>query len=347
VKLFLEPDGSPGQVHELTIKDQNLSKRDGFFYNENYFLIAITESGYYGYVNILVSNSGVTKYQPAISFTIVTPERERLVKDMDYDPDDLVMDDGGFDLKIKHNRFRETGSGYELDIKVGDMGMKLDYDNEVPGFVLGNGKAVFGADGEDWFYINYPAPRPKVTGHFLVNGEKVPVKGWGYADHSITVSDPTNFQKTWHNMKFHSDTHTVLISSFETPERFEKDFGHAVITDDEKVLCAFTDVRVTEHNIKVDPESEKPYPMKVTYELVGDGCDARAVVDTSNVTEKFDVLQKLEQKWYGKAVKAAINTFIAEPWYFRAVTPVTIEMDLPSGKTTVTGVAFNEIIYTE
>lgn len=347
VRLFLEDNGSPGKINGLTLADQNLHPMDGFFYNENYFFIAIDDSGYYGYVNLLISSSGLKPMQPALSFTIVTPDNRRLVRDVDFQPEDLVMEKDHFELRLKDNLFRQTVNGYELRIAHQGLGMDLVYRNRVPGLVLGNGRAEFGEKREDFFYINYPGPRPEVTGEFMVEGKKVPVKGWGYIDHSLTSTDPTGFEGVWHNMKFRSDTHTVLISSFTTPEKYEKDFGFAVVTDDEKVLCAFTDVRVTEHDVAVDPESGKPYPARVSYQLVGDNCAARATVDSSRITEKFDVLAKLDQKWYGKPVKLAINTFIAEPWYFRAVTPVEVEIDIKGEIITVRGNAFNEIIFTE
>jgi hypothetical protein len=71
------------------------------------------------------------------------------------------------------------------------------------------------------------------------------------------------------------------------------------------------------------------------------------VFDSSRPTEKFDVLAKLDQKWWGKAVKTAINTFIAKPWYFRAVEPVEVEMTIDGEKKIVKGKAFNEIIFTQ
>jgi len=346
VKLFLEDDGSAGTVHGLTVKDMNLHPSDEFMYNENYFLIAITEAGYYGYVNILVSNTGIKSFTPGFSFTIVTPEHQRLVRDVDFAPEDLVLQSDKFDLRLKGNYLREVPDGYELKISEGGLGMELRYFNQVPGFVLGNGKAVFGA-GADWFYINYPGPRPVVTGKFVIEGKEVPVSGWGYMDHSLSVTNPANFEQVWHNMKFHAQGHTVLISSFTTPEQYEKGFGLAVITDNEKVLCAFTDVRVTEGEVKVDAESGKAYPGRVTYELVSDRCHAKAVVDCSRPTEKFDVLAKLDQKWWGKAAKAAINTFIAKPWYYRAVEPVAVEMTIGGETKTVKGEAFNEVIFTQ
>jgi len=346
VVLFAEDDGGPGKVHRLSARDKGLHPHDAFLYNENYFLIAITGSGYYGYVNMLVSNSGITSGQPGISFTIVTPEGERLVRDRDFDPEDLEASDDPMSFSAGGNRLREIEGGYELKVGWDDMGMELVYKNEAPGFVLGNGKAVFGGDGGHFFYINYPGPRSEVWGRFIVRGQELPVSGWGYVDHSLSVTNPAAFEDTWHNMKFYSDTHSVIISSFTTPGDYEKDFGIAAITDGSSILCASTVVRVIEKDIEHDPDSGKSYPNTIIYQVEGPGCSARAVVDSSLVTEKFDVLQKLEQKWYGKAVKAVINTFIAEPWFYRAVTPVTVELEIEGRKITVDGQAFNEVIYT-
>lgn len=345
VALFLEENGAPGKVHALTLAHQKLHPMDGFFYNENYFFIAITEEGYYGYVNLLVSNSGIKPATPALSFTIVTPDKKRLVRDVDFAPEDLVMAVDRFELKLKGNYFRETKDGYQLLISDDGLGMELTFKNKVPGFVLGSGKSSFGS--EDWFYINYPGPRPEVTGRFTVDGRQVQVSGWGYIDHSISATNPAGFEDVWHNMKFHSDTHTVLISSFTTPEKFDGDFGFAVVTDEEKVLCTFTDVRVTEEAVAVDAESGKPYPHRIKYELVSENCRVRATMDSGKLTEKFDVLAKLDKKLWGRAAKLVINTFIAEPWYFRSVSPVEVEMTIDGKTMTVKGVAFNEVIFTE
>lgn len=346
VKLFLENDGSPGKVHPLTLRDHQLHPMRGFFYNESYFLIAITDQGYYGYVTFLVSNTGIESNQPGFSFTIVTPDLDRYVKDIDFRAADLKTERDRFELRLADNYLRQTAEGFELKIAAEDMGMELKFKNTVPGFVLGNGRAVFGDEGEHFFYINYPCPRPVVTGSFTLQGKTIPVSGWGYMDHSIFNSNPAEFQEVWHNFKFHSPTHTVLISSFTTPPAFEKNFGHAVLTDDKQVLCAFTDVRVTKEEVETDAESGKPYPARVRYELVGEDCSVRAVMDSSQITEKFDVLAKLDQRWYGRTVKKAIHAFIAKPWYFRSVAEVEVEFTVKGETRKVTGTAFNEIIFT-
>lgn len=347
VRLFREPGGGPGKVNPLTLKDQLLHPSSEFFYNENYFLIAITDAGHYGYVNILISNTGAKPGMPAVSFTIVTPDKKRLVKDLDYQPEDLKMARDKFDLRIGANSFRQTPAGY--DLKVGDqtLGMELSYVNRVPGLKVGDGRAVFGAKGEDIMYINYPGPRPDVTGKFFINGKVVPVAGWGYIDHSYTVTNPSNFEETWHNLKFRSDTHTLLISSFGAPDKFERDFALAIVTDQNRVICVSTDVKVTEEQVKKDAESGKMYPGRVRYEVRGDACTVKAVMDSSRLTEKFDVLAKLDRKAWGKAAKFVINTFIAEPWYFRSVGPVEIELTAGGQTSKIKGNAFNEIIFTQ
>lgn len=347
VKLFLEPSGQPGKLHPLVLKDEQLHPLDGFFYNENYFLIAITNEGYYGYVNLLVTNTGVKSMTPGISFTIVTPDKKRLVRDLDFAPQDLAAPRDRFELRLKNNFLRAVPGGYEIKVSADNLGLELRYQNQVPGFVLGNGRAVFGRTGEDFFYINYPAPRPVVTGKFIVNGKTVPVSGWGYMDHSLFNTNPANFERVWHNMKFHSATHTVLVSSFTTPEKYERGFSIFAVTNQKSILCVGTEVKVTEEGVTKDAASGKPYPRRVRYELIGDRCQVRANVDVSNVTEKFDVLAKLDQKLWGKAAKAAINTFIARPWYFRSVAALQLEITLEGGKITPQGTAFNEIIFTE
>jgi len=347
VRILREPDGSVGKPHPLTLKDQLLHPSEDFFYNENYFLIAITDGGHYGYVNILISNTGATPGTPAISFTIVTPDHKRLVKDIDFAPADLKMARDKFDLRLQGNYFRQTAVGY--DLKIGDqtLGMELSYKNLVPGLRVGDGRAVFGAAGKDVMYINYPGPRPEVTGKFYINGKAVPVTGWGYIDHSVTTTNPASFEETWHNIKFHSDTHTLLVSSFGAPDKFAGDFGVAIVTDNEKVICVGTDVKVTEEQVKKDAESGKMYPGRVRYDIRGDACTVRAVMDSSRVTEKFDVLAKLDQKAWGRAAKFVINTFIAQPWYFRSVGPVEIELTAGGQTQKIKGTAFNEIIFTQ
>jgi hypothetical protein len=345
VKLLLEDDGSPGKVHALTMKDQGLHPDESFFYTESYFLIAISDSGYYGYVNFLISNMGVTAKTPGVSFTVVTPERKRLARDVDYKAEDLKMAADHFELTLKDTYFKETKDGYAVKVTGDNLGLELNFTNQVPGFMLGNGKAVFGNDKKNVFYINYPGPRPVFTGKFIVEGKEVGVKGWGYIDHSVTTSNPGDYQKVWHNFKFRADSHTVLISSFTSPERFEKGFSFGVVTDANKVLCTFTDVRVKEEEVKPDAESGKDYANRVSYEAVGDQCRVKASIATGNPTEKFDVLAKLDQKWWGKAAKVAINTFMAKPWYFRAVAPVEVELELGGKTEKIKGTAFNEIIF--
>lgn len=345
VTLFAEPGGGPGKVHPLAAEDKGLHPDDGFFYMESWFMIAISETGHYGYVTFIVSNSGVEPKTPGVSFTIVTPERERLVRDVDYKPEDLKLKADPFSIVLKDTSFKETAKGYKLEVMDDGLGMELEFENEVPGFVLGDGKAVF---GDNVFYINYPGPRPTFSGKFLIGGKEVPVKGWGYIDHSVTTSNPADYQEVWHNFKFRGEERTVLISSFTTPEAYDKDFSFGVVTDGGEVLCSFTEVEVTESNIsKEEEESGKPYPGKVSYAATGEGCEVNVAMDVSSPDEKFDVLAKLDKKWWGRAAKLAINTFIAEPWYFRAVGDVEVEITLDGKTEKVPGKAFNEVIFSQ
>jgi len=65
VYVFREKDGSVGTIHNLALEDMKLHPNQSFWYTESYFFIAYLESGEIAYLNLIISNMGLKKNQPA------------------------------------------------------------------------------------------------------------------------------------------------------------------------------------------------------------------------------------------------------------------------------------------
>jgi hypothetical protein len=348
VALFQEADGSPGKIHPLTVADLNPHLMDGFWYTENWFFIAVGDDGHIAYVNLMLSNLGLKKHQPALSFTIITPDRKRHTTEAEFNPEDLQWSRDHFALRIGGNVLDGDDQTVHLKLYNNGLGLDLTFTGKMRGYQMGDGKGRFGAGGSRFYYINYPAPRPEVTGTLTVNDWKLAVHGWGYVDHCYYNANATDFEDVWHNWKFHSPEISINLSNFTTPARFDSPFNIASILDDQGVVCVTTDVTVTGKDVELMKEGGKPYPQTLVFDFrCADGTKAHAVYDGRTVVEALDVLAKLNQSAGTRTVKYLINTFIAAPFYYRAIAPVEVQFTRHGETKTIKGQAVSEVIFTK
>jgi len=348
VVLFKEADGSPGKTHPLTVADMNPHLLDVFWYTENWFFIAICDDGHLAYVNLMLSNMGLKKHQPALSFTIVTPNRKRLTTEAEFNPEEFKWSRDRFALQIGENVLEGDDRNVHLKLYNKGLGLDLTFAGKMRGYQLGDGRGRFGAGEKNFYYINYPAPRPEVTGTLTVQDRKLAVRGWGYVDHCYYNANATDFEDVWHNWKFYSPEISINLSNFFTPAKFEAPFNIASILDDQGIVCVTTDVTVTGKDVKVMKEGGKPYPQILGYDFrCADGTKAHAVYDARTVVEALDVLAKLNKTAGTRAVKYLINTFIAAPFYYRAIAPVEVQFTRNGETKLIKGEAVSEVIFTK
>jgi len=345
VYLFLEKDGSAGQIHHLTLEDMKLHPNQSFWYTESYFFIAYLDSGEIAYLNLIISNMGLKKNQPAMTLTIITPERKRLTTEKDFAPEDLKLAPDHFELKIGENLLAGTDRELSLRVSQATLALELDFKSPTPGFKLGEGTVYFGAKKDSFYSINYPAPRSRVSGSISYDGKKVQAKGWGYVDHCWYNSNTTDFEEIWHNLKLFSDQTTLILTSFTTPEKYANQLvGIAALVDDSKVLFATTDLKVSESDHDFDTAAQKKYPRRILYEFSCPGYRGRIDFNSSRVVEKMDVLEKLD-KGAAKALKWTINKFVAKPFYYRSFGPAELVLEQKSATSRIQGKASCEVIF--
>ncbi len=346
ISLFLEKDGSKGKPHNLALADLKLHYAETMWYTESYFFIAYLDSGEIAYIQLLVSNLGMKKNQPALTLTIITPDRKRLTTEKDFAPADLKVGANNFSLKIGDNLLSGDDKNQKLNVRQEKLGFELEFASPTPGFKLGDGCAWFGEKKDIYFCINYPAPRARVSGYIYYDGKKVAASGWGYADHSWYNANSTDFERTWHNLKFFSPDQNLIISSFGAPENFgSQTVAVVALVNDQQVLMATTDLTVTESSFRFDSAGQKNYPQRILYEFKHPDYSGKISFDSSRVIEKMDVLEKLDKSAASKAVKWTIQTFVAKPFYYRAFGPTELDLTAKGVPSKIPGSASCETIF--
>jgi len=346
VYTFLEKDGSKGKVHSLTLEDLKLHPAESFWYTESYFFIAYLDTGEIAYLNLLISNMGLKKNQPALTLTIITPTRQRLTAEKDFPPEDLKLSENVFSLKIGDNLLSGDDKKLKLSVRQEKLGLELEFISPTPGFKLGDGCAWFGSKKDIYFCINYPAPRARVSGQILYNDKKVSAKGWGYVDHSWYNADTAEFERTWHNFKFFSPNQNLLLTSFLTTEKYDgKRIGLAALVNDQQVLMATTNLLVTESQYEFDPVGKKNCPRRILFQFTHPEYSGKINFDSSKVVEKMDVLEKLDKTTTSRTLKWAIQTFKQKPFYYRSIGPADLELTAKSSANKIPGQASCEVIF--
>jgi len=346
VYAFLEKDGSPGKVHPLTLEDMKLHPMHSFWYTESYFFIAYLESGEIAYLNLIVSNMALKRNQPGLTLTIITPQGKRLTSERTFAPEELKLEQDRFSLQIGKNLLSGDDKKLALNVLQADLGLQLEFSSPTAGFKLGDGCAHFGEKKDILYAINYPAPRARVSGKISYGGKEIPAQGWGYVDHCWYNANTTDFEQVWHNMKFFSDDATLIVTSFNASEQYAgKLVGLAALVDDQGVILATTDLKVSEFNRDHDRVGGRNYPRRVVYEFSAPEGGGKIDFDSSKVVEKMDVLEKLDRNAATKALKWTITQFIAKPFYYRSVGPAELELKLKSKTNKLSGRASCEVIF--
>lgn len=152
-------------------------------YNESWYFYFQFDQGYRVFSTVMVTNLGPGDKRPSFNCTVVSPGGKAQLYQGRHDPEELTVTESPARLDMKTSYLAAEGSN--LRYHLAESGATIDL--TITPLVEGKTKmerSKFGADAGDFYEMQVPIARGKVSGSITVGGKKVDVTGTGYFEHS-------------------------------------------------------------------------------------------------------------------------------------------------------------------
>jgi len=181
-------DGSLGADRNPT----NFQRRDDgshIFHNEVeyyewwYFDISLTND-YHVVITYHYRNIFLKPMIPSIQIFIYKPDGKKIERFDLVAPENASASPDYCDVRMGDSWVKDTGSGYELYMKIKDVSAPLTFESQVPPWKPGRGfnyKNEAAGRVAGWVV---PVPHANVSGTLVIGDEKMSVEGAGYHDHN-------------------------------------------------------------------------------------------------------------------------------------------------------------------
>ena len=244
------------------------------FYTEEYELLAWNEAGDRIVVTFGVSNLGFGDGRAMVAVKVdrkgarsVRGETKFGSGDWSHRPDPFRMRLGPSVLSGGPGRLRAV-------VSVGEVALDLTFDNVLPPWRPGNGRALYDDSGDKYYDLTLLAPRARVTGTVTVRGRRTAFAGEGYADHRAMNVPPNVAGRRWVRFRAFDGDWTLILQELHFP----KDLGggrspYLLVGYKDRVVFQSLGYRVKFGRVGRDRDPETPYiyPHSMTVEsTVGD-----------------------------------------------------------------------------
>lgn len=305
VKIYSGPWGEVSEadlaVHPM--KDES--------YTESWFVMVQGEDD----LNIFV-HYGISNLQPLSDFdgvmetTVLHKGKVVFVKD-NLKKGDVKYAQGKLDLAVGKNTLKQQGNVYALHADQDGVKLDLTVTPQVGG--VKPSKTVF--PGNQYYELHVAAPRAQIQGTLKLEGKNIPVKGFGYFDHSVQNFPAHKMADRLYSFRGYSDQDGVNLLTFTLPEDLGGvDMPALVLMKDNKVVARSTSLKMTGAKTLSDKDNDYTYPSLWTLEAKdGDKTIKGTItlgkqVHKQNAAEDFNFFER-----------TLIKTFVANPMLYRHV----------------------------
>jgi hypothetical protein len=205
-----------GAFRAPTVAHYAVQPQEEEFYGEEFELIGWDEAGNELSMNIVISNLGFGD-NSAVVKAKWSPKGGKSAKgSKKFDEDDWSHSKRPFRIHLGANSLSGGPSKLVAVAKFGAVEMKLTFENLLPAWRPGNGRAYYGS--RDLFYdLTIMAPRAKVTGTIKAGGKTHQFDGQGYADHRVSNVAPHVAGRRWVRFRSFEGDWTFILQELHFP----------------------------------------------------------------------------------------------------------------------------------
>ncbi|HKT02376.1 MAG TPA: lipocalin-like domain-containing protein [Rugosimonospora sp.] len=309
---------------------------------EHWYFDAVLDNGYL-VVAFLQSRELVTR-KPGVEVHVYAPDgtRRTLVKrypahavstspercEVHIGPNSAVLDAAESGLPVHRLRLAEE-----------DIALDLTFRSEVPAWMPGDGKTLYG--DVEYFAWVVGAPRAAVTGTVRVGDTTMDARGRGYHDHNWGVADMKRIIDRWYWGRIYADDLTLVYASVLTTPGYGASWvTPLMLAYKDSVVLSTGQVTVTPGNPRFDATVRRPYPDSL-HLAVADQLDLR--LDVRAVVHAHDLLDDLPVA-RNRVVKPLLRAVVGRPGYFRFRSDFTLSAVVDGATQERTGTALHEMV---
>ncbi len=297
--------------------------RGSFCYEWWYFDATFT-NGYSTVVIVWPMNYGKPwRRQYTLQFSIYTPEGE-CIKHYLFPPRFLFSASlETCDLSLGRCYIRGAHPSYELFVDLEDIGARLTFEAEIPGWKPGTGEnlVLFPRRPIPRYRVMgwlVPLPRARVRGTLRVRGEEMEVEGQGYHDHNWGEVPLFHLVDNWHWGHLVSGETTIIWADITMDRSLDYDRTFMfLLAHRDRLVYESPELIIRYSDWVENPLYLHPYPGTIT---VGFGAEedldrGEFTMEVREVVETQDLLEY--QGIIPRSLHGLVHRFIAKPFYCR------------------------------
>jgi predicted secreted hydrolase len=252
-------------------------------FDNGYRLVAILHSSLYNAVD----------HKPTLDIRVTAPGKPSITAIARFKRGDFHSESTFCDIQLGDCRaFLDEPGRYHLSLRQGPVSAELVYEAIAPGWRPGTGYLFMDQESGHYFKWVVPVPQALVSGHLVLEGQKIPVMGIGYHDHN------------WGNF-FLPDAFSHWYWGRLTSKLGEKNwaaiFGDVagrgldpahvrpfLLVHDGKVLSRSPQVEVIGKEARLEPATGTSFPEQMEVTAVEEGYRAKISLCAGKVIEAVD-----------------------------------------------------------
>lgn len=220
-----------------------------------------------------------------------------------------------------------------------DIVFDLQFHNEIPSWMPGQGETRFGSTDSFGWVVG--APRAKVTGSITIDGTTILANGRGYADHNWGVGDMKKVIDRWHWGRLYVEDYSLLYATVLTRARY----GHhqirpLMLAHHDEIVLSTGEVTLTQGPSEDHSDAGRDYPTWIHLH-VPEKLDLRLTV--RNVIHAHDLLDDVPVVRL-PPFKALLHRLVGHPGYFRFDSTFELDVHTDDGTIRRTGTTLHEMV---
>ncbi len=314
VCVFEDQEGMPKNLNA------GLEKSDMVFhpmkcgsYGESWFFLAMLEDGGWIASLLATTNQGIGKFRSSVDFAYYAADGTVRSVHKQYKRRHLKASEDSFSVKIGENYAGGEFPNYKLVINEEELQAELTYTCLTREWKPGDGFLYFGEDKEQFWKFVAPGPRAKVTGHLVIDGKRIDLKGLGHHDHTYSNIRKTSYTKVQYVFRMFTEEFTLSLMKIVLQDGYDRDSADMLmLAQNDRIIFTTTELSYLPSRYKHDKDTGYRIPYEFKLKASGEGYSIEGKVEIERMLGKYDVLAQI-----GKFQKAVVKTFVAKPFLYR------------------------------
>lgn len=285
----------------------------------------------------LVEYNGPLK--PGLEFTLTRSDGSRLPSRRLYPADQFRAAQDRCDVKLGPSWACGDLHRYEVHAENDSMAADLVFTGEVPAWRSGNGKTYYDDSYERYSGWMPAIPFGYVEGTLTYDGQTRRVRGTGYHDHNWGNIGLNEILSHWYWGRAHVGDFSTIFVEMNGPKAYGRyRYPVFMLAKGDRILIGDGAPLRLDIGDVVPHASGRSFPRRLDFHWESDGGHVQLALREPRIIEATSLLAFLP-KWQQRFVR-----LVANPYYFRFMSQLTLEVDLPGVRATEQGEALFEIM---